>query len=242
VTDATAPEGPLRTDHDVSGYFQTRLAPNPHRSAAWKHICRYVERWIPADAAVLELGAGWCDFANNVRARRSVAMDLDATVERAAAPHVQAELGDCTDLSRFSDNEFDVVFASNLLEHLERPATGQLLAEAARVLRPGGSLILLQPNFRLNPGGYFDDYTHVAIYTDRSLADYLTSEGWQVTQNHRRFLPLTMNSKASGLSFLVPWYLRSPIKPLAGQMLLIATPAGDPAPRGRTEGPGHVER
>jgi hypothetical protein len=23
---------------------------------------------------------------------------------------------------------------------------------------------------------------------------------------------------------LVPWYLRSPIKPLAGQMLLIATP------------------
>ena len=33
-----------------------------------------------------------------------------------------------------------------------------------------------------------------------------------------------MNSKGSALTFLVPWYLRSPIKPLAGQMLLIATP------------------
>jgi ubiquinone/menaquinone biosynthesis C-methylase UbiE len=210
----------------ASGYFRTRLAPNPHRSAMWRHICAYLQRWIPADSAVLELGAGWCDFANNIHARRVVAMDLDITVRRAAAPQVQAELGDCTDLSRFGDGEFDVVFASNLLEHLERPDASALLAESARVLRPGGRLILLQPNFRLNPGSYFDDYTHVAIYTDRSLPDYLVSEGWRIAAKYPRFLPLTMKSKGSALSFLVPWYLRSPIKPLAGQMLVIATPAG----------------
>jgi hypothetical protein len=39
----------------------------------------------------------------------------------------------------------------------------------------------------------------------------------------RPFLPLSMKSKASRLSFLVPLYLRSPIKPLAGQMLVVAT-------------------
>ncbi len=209
---------------DVSGYFQTRLAANPHRTAVWQHICRYMQRWIPADAAVLELGAGWCDFANNVAARRIVAMDLDATVTRSAADHVEAVIGDCTDLSRFADGEFDVVFASNLLEHLEREPTHRLLSEAARVLSPGGKLILLQPNFRLNPGGYFDDYTHVAIYTDRSLPDYLTSEGWRVTDVRPRFLPLTMKSRTSALTFLVPWYLRSPVKPLAGQMVVVATP------------------
>ena len=128
------------TDDGVSGYFQTRLAPNPHRTAVWKHICRYLERWIPTDSAVLELGAGWCDFSNNVTARRVVAMDIDLTVRRAAAAHVQAELGDCTDLSRFDDGQFDVVFASNLLEHLDRAVTGKLLAESARVLRTGGKL------------------------------------------------------------------------------------------------------
>jgi SAM-dependent methyltransferase len=160
-----------------------------------------------------------------------VAMDLDTTVQRAAAEHVQAEVGDCTDLSRFDSGSFDVVFASNLLEHLERPATALLLAESARVLRADGILMLLQPNFRLNPGAYFDDYTHVAIYTDRSLADYLRSEDWRIVQVFPRFLPLTLNSKGSALTFLVPWYLRSPIKPLAGQMLLIATPES-----------GHVER
>jgi SAM-dependent methyltransferase len=152
-------------------------------------------------------------------------------VLHAAAEHVEAEVGDCTDLSRFDSGSFDVVFASNLLEHLERPATAQLLAESARVLREDGILMLLQPNFRLNPGGYFDDYTHVAIYTDRSLADYLRSQDWRIVQVHPRFLPLTMKSKGSALTFLVPWYLRSPIKPLAGQMLLIATPKS-----------GHVER
>lgn len=228
---ASASASPPPAEGEVSAYFRTRLAPNPHRAAVWKHLCAYLQRWIPADADVLELGAGWCDFANSIVARRVVAMDLDTTVRRAAAEHVQAEVGDCTDLSRFASDSFDVLFASNLLEHLERPATAQLLAEAARVLRPGGRLILLQPNFRLNPGGYFDDYTHVTIYTDRSLADYLRSQDWRTVRLQPRFLPLTMNSKGSALTFLVPWYLRSPVKPLAGQMLLVATPE-----------PGHVER
>ena len=228
---APAPGSTPPADDEVSAYFRTRLAPNAHRAAVWNHLCTYLQRWIPTDADVLELGAGWCDFANTIAARRVVAMDLDPTVRSAAAEHVQAEVGDCTDLSRFDSGSFDVVFASNLLEHLERPATALLLAEAARVLRPDGVLMLLQPNFRLNPGGYFDDYTHVSIYTDRSLADYLRSLDWRIVRAFPRFLPLTLNSRGSALTFLVPWYLRSPVKPLAGQMLLIATPES-----------GHVER
>jgi SAM-dependent methyltransferase len=204
------------------GYFQTRLAPNRNRVKVWRHVCDYLARYIPPGADVLELGAGWCDFANLVRARRVVAMDIDATVTKAAAAHVEAEVGDCTDLSRFGDGTFDVVFASNLLEHLDRDQSGRLLAGAARVLRPGGRLILMQPNFRLAPGRYFDDFTHVSVFTDQSLADYLASLGWRVEVRKARFLPLTLKSRASGLSFLVPFYLRSPVKPMAGQMLVVA--------------------
>jgi SAM-dependent methyltransferase len=207
------------------GYFETRLAANPHRSKVWSHICQYLRRWIGPQDEVLELGAGWCDFSNNVLARRVVAMDLDQTVEGAAAAHVETQVGDCTDLSRFPDGSFDVVFASNLIEHLDRDAASALLREAARVLRSEGRLLLLQPNFRLDPGGYFDDFTHVSIYTDRSLADYLVSSGWDIVEVRPRFLPLTMKSRGSALTFLVPWYLRSPVKPFAGQMLLVATPA-----------------
>ena len=209
------------------GYFGTRLAHDPNRAKVWRHLTAYLARWVPADARVLELGAGWCDFANLVRARSVTAVDLEAVVLTAAAGHVRAIVGDATELRELADASFDVVFASNVLEHLERAQGDRLLAEAVRVLRSGGRLILLQPNFRLQPGRYFDDYTHVAIFTDQSLRDYLAASGWQVEHVAPRFLPLSMRSRGSSLSFLVPWYLRSPVKPLAGQMLVVARrPAG----------------
>lgn len=218
------PEGSqFRPGYDPR-YFETRLVEDPHRAAIWRHLTAYFSRWIPADADVLELGAGWCDFANNVTARRVVALDLDPTVQDAAAAHVEPVVGDCSDLSQFEPDSFDVVFASNLLEHLTREQANQLLDSATRVLRPGGRLMLMQPNFRLSYKRYFDDYTHVAVFTDVSMRDYLTSRGYQVENVFARFMPFTMKSSAANLSFLVPWYLRSPIKPMAGQMLAIATP------------------
>lgn len=206
-----------------TGYFATRLAANSNREPVWRHICAYLEQWISSDADVLELGAGWCDFSNLVKARSVTAVDLESVVLTAAAPHVSAIVGDCTDLSLFQDGSFDVVFASNLLEHLDRGQSDALLAEAMRVLRPGGRLVLVQPNFRLQPGRYFDDFTHVAIFTDQSLSDYLVAGGWQIEHVAARFLPLSMRSRGSSMAFLVPWYLRSPIKPMAGQMLVVAT-------------------
>jgi ubiquinone/menaquinone biosynthesis C-methylase UbiE len=223
VSPTNQPGEPADEGVYVPGYFETRLVQDENRTRVWKHLCAYLGRWIRPDAEVLELGAGWCDFSNNVTAKRVVAMDLDATVKRAAGDHVTPVVGDCTDLHMFSDGTFDVVFASNLLEHLDRPAASRLLGEARRVLRPGGRLILMQPNFRLNPGRYFDDFTHVAIYTDQSLRDYLVSEGWTIEDVMPRFLPLTLRSRGSKLTFLVPYYLRSPVKPLAGQMLVVAS-------------------
>lgn len=218
-----APEGEP-TSEPAPGYFETRLAHHAQRGTVWRHLCRYLERrWIAPTSDVLELGAGWCDFSNQVRAGTVTAVDLDPVVTNAAAAHVTAAVADGTNLAEFADDSFDVVFASNLVEHLTRPQSDLLLLEAGRVLRPGGRLILLQPNFRLNPGRYFDDYTHVSIYTDQSLGDYLVASGWRLEHLAARFLPLTMKSRASGLSFLVPAYLRSPVKPLAGQMLAVAT-------------------
>lgn len=206
------------------GYFETRLVQDASREKVWRHLCEWFSRYVAPDADVLELGAGWCDFANHVTAGRVVAMDLDATVEKAAAPHVEAVVGDSTDLSAFEADSFDAVFASNLLEHLHRDQSDRLVDHSARVLRPGGRLILMQPNFRLNPKRYFDDYTHVSIFTDQSLQDYLASRGWSIGACYARFMPLTLKSKGSRLTFLVPYYLRSPVKPLAGQMLVVANP------------------
>ena len=34
------------------GYFDTRYAHDPRRSAVWQHLARYLARWVPADADV----------------------------------------------------------------------------------------------------------------------------------------------------------------------------------------------
>lgn len=58
--------------------------------------------------------------------------------------HPQNMAGDARDLSMFFDNVFDFVFSSHLLEDFEE--TEAVLREWARVLKPGGNLILYCPD------------------------------------------------------------------------------------------------
>ena len=204
-------------------YFATRFAEDARRARMWTHLVRYLSEYVPGDGAVLELGAGYCYFINAVTARRRVAVDLSETLGRAAAPGVEAIVGDAlTALRAMPEAQFDFVFASNFLEHFDWPVLEALIAEITRVLRPGGRVALVQPNFRLQPGRYFDDYTHRAIFTDVSLADWLAASGLRVVQVIPKFLPLTVKSRLGGLSFLMPLYLRSPWRPFAGQMFVVA--------------------
>ena len=76
----------------------------------WRHICAYLERWIRPTPRCSSWAPAGAD-ANNVQARRVVAMDIDSTVERIKRG-VTAVVGDCADLSGFADGNFDVVFAS----------------------------------------------------------------------------------------------------------------------------------
>jgi SAM-dependent methyltransferase len=209
-------------------YFRTRFVYDPRRDKVWKEVARYIQKkYIPEESRVLDLGAGYCDFINNIKAADRHALDIFSKLDHYAGEGVNTHSGTCTDLSVFEDDALDVVFASNLFEHLTHTELLQTISEIRRVLRKGGRLILLQPNFKYCYRTYFDDYTHLQIFTHDGMYDLLEMAGLRIEEIHGRFLPVNMKSTLKlnlpFLDLLVRLYLHMPYKPLAGQMLVVAT-------------------
>jgi hypothetical protein len=118
----------------------------------------------------------------------------------------------------------DFAFASNLFEHVPQSNFAQTLDALRGKLSARGTLTILQPNYRYAYREYFDDYTHVAVYSHISLADFLTANGYEVLTIAPRFLPLTVKSRLPVSPLLIRAYLASPIKPMGKQMLITARP------------------
>jgi SAM-dependent methyltransferase len=204
-------------------YFTTRFVSDPKRDALWRHLTAYLAQFVAPGAAVLELGAGYCHFINRVPAARRVAVDIGPQILEAAAPGVEShQAGVLTFLQQTHAEQFDFILASNFFEHFDWGELHSLIPLVLRALRPGGRLAVIQPNFRLAPDRYFDDYTHRTIFTDVSLRDWLESVGFDVVKETPRFLPLTIKSRLGAFSFLIPLYLKLPWRPLAGQMFVLA--------------------
>lgn len=208
------------------GYHDSRLARDPKRAAVWNALWRYFfrHRIGPADC-VLDLGCGYGEFINSVVARRRIALDQWAGMPAHLAPGVEPVIAPATDLSAIADASVDYAFASNLFEHLPQAALVTLLSQLRFKLTARGTLTMLQPNYRYAFRDYFDDYTHVAVYSHISLADLLTAHGWEVIEVRPRFLPLTVKSRLPVWPPLIAAWLASPIKPGGKQMLLVARPA-----------------
>lgn len=219
----------------VTGYHAAHLPEDPARAVVWKVVAEYLSVSVPRSARVLEIGAGYCDWINNVVAARRVAVDIWPEVMRYAAEGVEARVLDASrELPTLGDAAFDVVLASNILEHFEPGVTASVVDDIGRLLAARGRLIVIQPNFRYAAKHYFDDYTHRSVFTDVSLPNLLRAHGFAIDRVDPRFLPYSMRGTKLPIR---PWtvraYLRSPFRPLAGQMLVIAHrgPSGS-APHG----------
>jgi len=192
----------------------------------WVPICRYLERYIPADGATLDLGAGYCHFINTVRSARKYALDVHAdNLARWALPEVEQIVASGHRLPMFATESLDTVFASNVYEHFHtKEDVADSFREVYRTLRRGGRLIVMQPNFAYCADRYFDFFDHRLAFTHRSMAEGLQSVGLRIVRMVPRCLPFTSKQRLPKAPWLVGLYLKLPLLwPILGaQMLLVA--------------------
>jgi len=71
----------------------------------------------------------------------------------------------------FEDSSFDIVYNKSLIEHLYSP--DHLMKETCRVLKPGGRVVILTPDWVSQMKVFYEDYTHSRPYTPTALSDLL---------------------------------------------------------------------
>jgi SAM-dependent methyltransferase len=203
--------------------YAVRFQDEVKRSLVWKELSRYIQQWVSPQAVVLDLGAGYCEFINNIQAKKKYAMDLNPTTQAKAQSDVTVISQDVTLEWPVDKGTIDVVFSSNFLEHIPtKDGLMYCLREAARVLRSDGILILLGPNIRFCGDVYWDFFDHHLPLSDRSIVEALGLAGFEAEKVIDRFLPFTMQGGPPAHQFLVRAYLKLPIVwPIFGKQFLI---------------------
>jgi SAM-dependent methyltransferase len=205
-----------------SAYFKTRYSPDPGRPKVWKAICEYLQRFISPSSVVADIGAGYGDFINQIRAKKKYAIDINADAARFYAPEVQF-----VHVPRIEDvdlpaGSIDVVMLSNLLEHLSPEQCNALFDRLERALTAAGRLVVIQPNYPYCSRHYWDDFTHVRAWSHISLKDFLVSRNFKIVTLEKRFLPFSFKSHLPKSYYATKLYLASFWRPGAAQMLIVA--------------------
>lgn len=193
-------------------YRQRFSQTSAYRNRVWQVLTTaFFKRWIPAEAKVLDLGCGYGEFINNIRAGQKYAMDLNPDAPRHLVPGVRFFEQDCSTAWPLPDNTLDAVFTSNFFEHLPgKQCLKKTLQQALRCLKPGGRLIAMGPNIKYLPGLYWDFFDHHTILTEASLAEVLQITGFTLEQVTPRFLPYTLVNAPEYPLFFLRLYLSLP--------------------------------
>ncbi|MFV8315924.1 glycosyltransferase [Mycobacterium sp. 23] len=212
-------------DTDLQHLYRNRFGHDrASRSAIWAVLVRdFFQGWIKRSDTVLDIGCGYGEFLNHVSAARRIGVDLNPDSANMLGPDVEFHQGRADRLDFLADESVDVVFTSNMLEHLQSKAdVERTIAEVARILKPHGHFIALGPNIRFLAGDYWDFWDHAVPISDRSLSELLEIHQLKVVDSYARFLPYSTNSQLPKAPIFVHLYLQSRFAwPIFGKQFLV---------------------
>lgn len=164
------------------------------------YLVDWAARVGPPKPRVLDVGVGngWIEHEGVRRGWRVSAVDPSpGPIERLRGEGIDAHLGSIAALP-FPDAEFDLVFCSEVLEHLEDGDLALGVGELARVLKPTGHLLGSVPyRERLvealavcpSCGTLFHRWGHRQSFDQARLRELLAAAGLRLVAVRRRSFP-----------------------------------------------------
>jgi 2-polyprenyl-3-methyl-5-hydroxy-6-metoxy-1,4-benzoquinol methylase len=102
---------------------------------------------VSTDASVLDIGCGtgaWLERLADLHFSNLYGVDLDIQQVKSERANISQLNLDKDELPNFGINQFDLITAIELVEHLENP--GRLFFHISKLLKPNGYVLLTTPN------------------------------------------------------------------------------------------------
>lgn len=211
--------------------YENRFDPTQQREKRllWKVLIdSFLQKYFSPSANVLDIGGGYCEFINQIKAKGKYLIDLNPDSKSFANPDVTVfnlDILDSVEQSKIPQGFFDCIFVSNFFEHLNnKEELIAILSFCFYRLKPGGSLLVIQPNYKYSFREYYDFVDHQLPITHLSLLELLKAIDFQVDEVIPRFLPFSTKGRPSSV-LLLKIYLKLPIlwNFLGGQMFIKAS-------------------
>ena len=216
----------------LKNLYDNRFDPQQKKAklVLWKTLINdFLQKYIETDSDVLDIGGGYCEFINQIQAKDKYLIDLNPDSNKFANSDVKVLNFNILDVQQQHQLElakcFDTIFISNFFEHLEsKQDLIAILVFCWQHLKPGGSLLVIQPNFKYSYKEYYDFIDHHLPITHLSLQELLETIGFTIDVSIPRFLPYSTKGRPASPK-LLKLYLKLPLlwKFLGGQMFIKAS-------------------
>ncbi len=145
---------------------------------------------------VVDLGCGDGDFLGLLQENGHECLGIDGDthavqrVQKLGLPVVQADVlawlaQEADAIQRGERAAWDGLFCAHLVEHLPYTAVLALCQQAARILRPGGVIVLATPNvaaIHAHLDGYYKHFGHITFYHPDLLSFFLDYTGFEIVE------------------------------------------------------------
>ena len=170
---------------------------------------------LPKGSKILDVGCGRGEFLRGFIRCGLNGYGVDqSTVAKAVCPEAELLQSNLeNEPLPYGDNYFDAVFSKSVLEHFYYPE--KLVMEIYRIVKPGGLVITMVPDWESVYKIFYDDYTHRTPFTSNSLSDIFLINGFDDVKVEKfRQLPFLwlfpyLQPFCSIVALLAPRYLRS---------------------------------